>query len=407
MKRKLFAGIFLSALIVIFVWMGMVLNIAAAAKWDGDITIGFSGPLSGGAAKYGENCLTGTKLAVEDVNAAGGVNVSGKKYELKLVHYDDMYKPANTVANARRLVSSVKPIAIFCPHSGGILALEKINEKEGFIINGYTTNNDVINQKNRLVFMPPTRADLSYGLEMVKKAFAFGSKIAHLTGSHEAGVAWMKLSEATWKKLGGQIVSTDSVNYMGVTDFYPYLTKILQSKPDVINLYGPSEPAAMIVNQARELGYKGGFLLGDQIKLDEMERVASLQNLNNSIGVCPYPLWPLAESVAFSKRLMQLYGKDYVPTREAAAHYEAVWMIVKCIEKAQTKDDPYAIFSKINNVLPLEKNNPNMRDGIGPSGELLGGTYVIAVRNGKYTKPIPLIWGKELYPAGKTSVWRE
>jgi hypothetical protein len=82
-------------------------------------------------------------------------------------------------------------------------------------------------------------------------------------------------------------------------------------------------------------------------------------------------------------------------------------MIVKCIEKAQTKDDPYAIFGKINSVLPLEKNNPNMRDGIGPNGELLGGTYVIAVENGKYTKPIPLIWGRDLYPAGKTSIWKE
>jgi branched-chain amino acid transport system substrate-binding protein len=407
MKRKLFARIFLLAVMAILAVTGLWMGEAAAANWNGVITIGYSGPLSGGAAKYGENCLIGTKLAVEDVNAAGGVTVGGKKYELKLAFYDDMYKPANTIANARRMVSSVKPIAIFCPHAGGILALEKINEREGFIISGYTTNNDIINQKNKLVFMPPTRGDLSYGLEMPKKAFALGPRMAHLTGSHEAAVAWMKISEATWKKLGGQIVSTDSVNYMGVTDFYPYLTKILQAKPDVINLYGPSEPAAMIVNQARELGYKGGFLMGDQIKLDEMERVASLKNLNNSIGVCPYPLWPLAESEAFSKRLVHLYGKDYVPTRETAAHYESVWMIVKCIEKAQTKDDPYAIFSKINSVLPLEKNAPNMRDGIGPSGELLGGTYVIAVKNGKYTKPIPLIWGKDLYPPGKKSVWKE
>jgi branched-chain amino acid transport system substrate-binding protein len=407
MKRNLPGRIFLLAVMAIFAWMGMVLSEAAAAKWDGAIHIGYSGPLSGGAAKYGENCLTGLKLAVEDVNAEGGITVDGKKYELKLVYYDDMYKPADTVANARRIMSSVKPVAIFCPHSGGILALEKLNEREGFIISGYTTNVDIISQKNKLVFMVPTRGDLSYGLGMVKKAFALGPRMAHLTGSHEAGSAWMKLSEATWKKLGGQIVSTDSVNYMAVTDFYPYLTKCLQAKPDVINLYGPSEPAAMIVNQARELGYKGGFLLGDQSKLDEMERLSNLKNLNNAIGACPYPRLPLPSAQAFCKRLVQLYGKDYVPTREAAAHYETVWMIVKCIEKAQTKDDPYAIFSKINSVLPLEKNNPHMRDGIGPNGELLGINFAIAVKDGKYSKPIPLVWGKEFYAPGKKSVWKE
>jgi branched-chain amino acid transport system substrate-binding protein len=406
MKGKIFLKRVVAALLAITVLIALS-GTAGAAKWDGVVYIGYSGPLSGGAAKYGDNCLTGTKLGVEDVNAAGGIKIGAKRYELKLVHFDDMYKPANTVANARRMVSSVKPIAVFCPHAGGILALEKINEREGFIINGYTTNIDVISQKNKLVFMPPTRADLSYGLELVKKAFAIGPRLAHLTGNHEAGAAWMKLSEASWNKLGGQVVSADSVNYMGVTDFYPYLTKLLQHKPDVINLYGPSEPAAMIVNQARELGFKGGFLLGDQIKLEEMERVATLANLNNSIGVCPYPKWPLPDSQAFCKRLVKLYGKDYIPTREAASHYEAVLMVARCMEKAQSISDPYAIFSKINSVLPLDKNAPNLRDGIGPNGELLGGTYVIAVKNGKYTKPIPLIWGKELYPPGKSSVWKD
>lgn len=196
-----------------------------AAKWDGEIYIGFSGPLSGGAAKYGNNCLTGMKIAVEDVNEAGGVTIQGKKYELKLVFYDDMYKPANTVANVRRMLSSQRPVMVNCPHAGGILALEKINEREGFLISGYTTNVDIISGGNKLVFSVPARADMAYGVEMLRVAFDFGNKLAHLTGSHEAGVAWMKLSDAAWKKLGGQVVASDSVNYMGVTDFYPYLAK--------------------------------------------------------------------------------------------------------------------------------------------------------------------------------------
>jgi branched-chain amino acid transport system substrate-binding protein len=397
----------LLAVVAVLVMAGLWLGDAAATKWDGTIYVGYSGPLSGGAAKYGENCLTGMKIAVEDVNAEGGVTVGSKKYELKLVSYDDMYKPANTVANVRRMVSSEKPIFVDCPHAGGILALEKINEREGFIISGYTTNIDIISQKNKLVFSVPARGDLAYGVEMVRRAFAMGPKLAHLTGTHEAAVFWMKTSDAAWKKLGGQIVATDSANYMGVTDFYPYLTKILQAKPDVINLYGPSEPAAMIVNQARELGYKGGFLMGDQIKLDEMVKVAGMKNLENSIGVCPFDIRPLPIAQAFGKRLHQLYGKDYVPTYEAAAHYEIVWMIVKAIEKAQTKDDPYAVFSKINDVLPVGKYATTMRDGIGPNGELLGITFAIGVKDGKYSKPIPLVWGKEFYAPGKKSVWKE
>ncbi len=380
---------------------------ALAAKWDGAVYIGYSGPLSGGAAKYGNNCLTGMKIAVDDVNAAGGVSIGGKKYELKLVSYDDQYKPASTVANVRRMVSSEKPVMVDCPHAGGILALEKINEREGFIIGGYTTNVDIISQKNKLVFSIPARADMAYGVEMLRKAFEIGPKLAHLTGSHEAGVAWLKLSDAAWKKLGGKVVATDSVNYMGVTDFYPYLTKILQAKPDVINLYGPSEPAAMIVNQARELGYKGGFLMGDQIKLDEMAKVASMANLNNSVGVCPFDARPLPIAQAFGKRLHAMYGKDYTPTYEAAAHYEIVWITVKAMEKAQSKDDPHAIFKRFNDVLPVGKYATTMRDGLGPNGELLGITFAIAIKNGKFSKPIPLVWGKDLYPPGKKTAWKD
>ncbi|MCX7981981.1 MAG: ABC transporter substrate-binding protein [Syntrophales bacterium] len=382
-------------------------DLAFSTKWDGTIYFGYTGPLSGGAAKYGNNCLTGMKVAVDDVNAAGGINIGGKKYELKLVYYDDMYKPANTVANARRMLMAEKPVLIVCPHAGGILALEKINEKEGFLIGGYTTNVAIISQGNKLVFMVPPRADLAYGVEMLKKAFSFGKRLAHLTGSHEAGVAWKELAGANWKKLGGEEVAAESVNYSAVTDFFPYLTKILQAKPDVINLYGPSEPAAMIVNQARQLGYKGGFLMGDQCKLDEMAKVASMANLNNSVGVCPFELRPLAIAKAFGKRLHDMYGKDYVPTFEAAAHYEVVWIMVKAMEKAQVKDDPHAIFKRFNDVLPVGKYANTLRDGLGPNGELLGVTFAIMVQDNNYSKPIPLVWGQDLYPPGKKSAWKD
>jgi branched-chain amino acid transport system substrate-binding protein len=407
MKRTVhFAIVIVSVCALTVFGLGLPGNSISLASAE-TIHIGYSGPLSGGAAKYGNNCLTGIKIAVEDVNKKGGITVGGKKYDLELTAYDDMYKPANTVANVRRMISRDKPIAVYCPHSGGILALEKINEKEGFIISGYTTNIAIISQGNKLVFSVPARGDLAYGVELVKRAMDYGKKMAHLTGTHEAGVAWTKIAEEAWLKYGGEIVAKDSVNYMGVTDFYPYLTKILNAKPDVINLYGPSEPSAMIVNQARELGYKGGFLLGDQIKLDEMAKFASMENLNNSIGVCPFDMRPLPIAQAFGKRLKQLYGEDYVPTYEAAAHYEVVWLIVKAIEKAQNISDPQKIFAEIQDVLPLGEYATTMRDGIGPNGELLGVTFGMAVKDNKFTEPIALVWGKEFYPPGKTSAWKE
>ena len=129
--------------------------------------------------------------------------------------------------------------------------------------------------------------------------------------------------------------------------------------------------------------------------MDEMVKVASMQNLNNSVGVCPFDMRPLPIAKAFGKRLQQIYGNNYVPTYEAAAHYEVVWITVKAMEKALSKDDPHAIFKKFNEVLPAGKYATTMRDGLGPNGELLI-TFAIAVKKRANFKTDPLVWEKSL-----------
>jgi len=389
------------AITVLIAWSGT----AGAAKWDGVIYIGYSGPLSGGAAKYGNNCLTGMKIAVDDVNAAGGVAIRDKKYELKLVYYDDMYKPANTVANVRRMISSEKPIMVNCPHAGGILALEKINEREGFLISGYTTNIDIISRNNKLVFSVPARADMAYGVEMLKRAFQInGPKLAHLTGSHEAGTAWMKLSGIAWKKLGGQVVIRFGQLH-GRDGFLslPYQAPTAQAGRDQsLRTFGTRghdrQPGAGTGFQGRiphgrsgqngRDGESGQHAEPEQLRRRMPLRYATSAHCQGVREAAPTDIW-----------------NNYVPTYEAAAHYEVVWITVKAMEKALSKDDPHAIFKKFNEVLPAGKYATTMRDGLGPNGELLGITFAIAVKNGKFTQPIPLVWGKDLYPPGKKSAW--
>ena len=53
------------------------------------INIGYTGPLSGGAAKYGRNNLEGLEMAVDEINAGGGIQVAGKQYTFKVVALDD------------------------------------------------------------------------------------------------------------------------------------------------------------------------------------------------------------------------------------------------------------------------------------------------------------------------------
>ncbi|MCM2209726.1 ABC transporter substrate-binding protein, partial [Klebsiella quasipneumoniae] len=62
------------------------------------VKIGYTGPLSGGAALYGKNVLSGIQMAVDEINA-GGLQVGGKKVKLEVVALDDKYAPAEAAIN--------------------------------------------------------------------------------------------------------------------------------------------------------------------------------------------------------------------------------------------------------------------------------------------------------------------
>ena len=94
---------------------------------DETVTIGFTGPLSGGAALYGRNVLDGLEMAVEDINAAGGIPIDGRHVKVAVVPLDDRYFPNESATNAKRLVHQNQAPVVFCPHSGGILAIQGFN----------------------------------------------------------------------------------------------------------------------------------------------------------------------------------------------------------------------------------------------------------------------------------------
>src|SRR6476620_163249 len=97
------------------------------------VKIGYTGPLSGGAALYGKTVLDGMQMAVGEINAAG-LEVGGKKYKLEVVALDDKYNPSESAINAQRLVQEHKTPAILTPHSGGTFALQTSNEAQKYVL---------------------------------------------------------------------------------------------------------------------------------------------------------------------------------------------------------------------------------------------------------------------------------
>src|SRR5512136_2979556 len=359
--------------------------------WGADVVkIGYSGPLSGGAAKYGKNSEAGLVMAMEEINGKGGIAVAGKKYKIEIISLDDRYKPDLAVQNARRMVSLDKVPAVFCPHSGGILAMMNFNEKEDLIVMGYTTHPKIVEMGNKLVIRIP--ADIrAYAAAFSDKVKERGvKKVAAIPGVHEYAKIWMDTFKEEWAKRGGVLTDVSSAEYMKETDFYTHLTKVIAGKPDAILLIGASEPAAWIVKQARELGYKEKFILGDQAKLDEMIKVVPVDKLEGTIAVTPLTNRPIKDAPAFANAYQKRFGEGEACTSETAQLYESLGLLAYAMEMAGTISDVRKIRAAMPQVFPLEKRGiltPSGIFGLRENGAELRIAYGTEVIGGKWSEP--------------------
>ena len=388
-KMKLFfiTTVMLAMMIVLVACNGKISSSSKEGNGSGGsntVNIGFSGPLSGPAAYYGERTLNGLKLAAEEINNSGGFEVNGKKYELNVIALDDKYLPNETASNAKRLVQEHKTPIVFTPHSGGVMALQVFNEAEKFIIGAYTSEPKITQTGNSLTVRIPPRYD-SYVAPFTQYAMKrFGKKLAALPTSSQYGKDWSDTLLPYWEKQGGKVVYKTSIDFSKDTDFFTIVTNALKEKPDVLFIGGPSEPTAKVAKQARELGFKGGFIIMDQAKLDEMKKVTgSYDMLEGAIGVMP-----LVESdgpgvPSFVKNYRAKFNED--PGSEAGFNYLALYVFVEAMKAAGTVDDATAIRQHMPEGL---KNLPKDKQvyavlKIDGNGGLESLQNIAAVENGK------------------------
>ncbi len=347
------------------------------------VKIGYTGPLSGGAALYGKNVLSGIQMAVDEINAAG-LEVKGKKVKLEVVALDDKYAPAESAINARRLVQQHKTPAVFVPHSGGIFALQAFNEQEKFLVMAYSSVPRITDAGNKLTIRIPP-AYTGYIEPFIKAQMKrYGKNVALVPADHDYAKAWVQAFVPAWEGAGGKVVANNPMSYTKATDFYSGVSRAMADKPDVMFVGGPSEPTALVVKQARELGFKGGFIVMDQAKMDEMAKVTNgLGMLEGSIGVLPLVNDGRPAAQAYNAKYKKLYNRD--ATTEMSLNYTMVYALAGAMKLAGTATDAAAIRAKMPEaVKALPKDvNPNEVEGIDAKGGSVADTVVGWVQNGK------------------------
>lgn len=365
--------------------VAIALAATGAAQAQEVVKIGYTGPLSGGAALYGKNALSGIEMAVAELNAEG-FEVGGKKYKFEVVALDDKYAPSEAAINARRLVQQHKAPVVMVPHSGGIFALQAFNERDKFILGAYSSVPSIVERGNKLTLMIPP-AFTGYIEPFIRyETKRFGNKVAIANADHDYAKAWTKAFVPALEKAGGTIVADNPMSYNKSTDFYSGVSRVLNGKPDVLFIGGASEPTALVVKQARELGFKGGFMLMDQAKMDEMARVlGGYDLLEGSIGTLPVAADVREGTKAFVERYRKLHGADKDPTSEVSLNYTAVHLIAQAMKLAGTVTDVDKIRAQSDAAAKAlaPERNPHEINGVHDNGAFEAAVNVAVVQDGK------------------------
>ncbi|MFT4268099.1 MAG: ABC transporter substrate-binding protein [Xenophilus sp.] len=354
------------------------------------VKIGFSGPLSGGAALYGKNVLEGMQIAMDEINAAGGVEVAGKKVKLEIAALDDKYNPSETAINAQRLVQESKTPAILVPHSGGIYAVQTTNERQKLLLLAYSSTPPITERGNKLTYRIPPEYT-GYVAPFIQYAMGkFGKNVALAAGDHDYAKIWAKDFKAAWEKAGGKVVADNPMSYNKSADFYSGVSKVLAAKPDVLFIGGASEPTGLVIKQAREQGFKGGFMIIDQAKPEEVAKVAGgYAAMEGAIGVMPVVDDPVPATQAFVQRYRKTHP-DKDPSYEVTLNYTAVHVLAQAMKLAGTATDAAAIRSQLDKAaksLPVSVNFQGL-GGVNAQG---GAEYILrtAVIEGGKVHPYP------------------
>lgn len=359
-----------------------------------DVVIGFTAPLSGPAAEYGLNCASGLDMAVKQINKTGGIKIKGKRYDLKLVKLDDGMDPTRAVTNSRRLQEQDHAVAIFSPITASQYAMMTINREKGheFIVMAYTSSPALSKQGNELtITIPPTFS--IYAEVEAKWAYAKGYRRAGVIVTNEVyGVEWTDFFSKYFTKLGGTITAVKAANMYTETDFSAQISAVLATKPDVMLVGGPSATSALMVEQARNLGYKGGFCFIDQAQIDQMANVLKGYKLMyNSIAVGTVQDLPSAITPWFAKTFKENYKGMY--TWEVALHYGAVLAIAKAVQAAGSTD-VLAVRKAFPKAYPLLGDQvPAQVHGMTSDGrqKMMCSTQEINA-DGKLERPVLQIW---------------
>lgn len=298
--------------------------------------IGCIGPLTGGAGAYGDAVNKGAQIAVEEINAAGGIN--GVKIEFRME--DDEHDAEKSVNAYNILKDWDMQVLVGTVTSAPCIAVEAEAEADNmFLLTPSGTAVDCISGANafRLCFSDPTQGTKSaefMGMNNLAKKVAI---IYDSSDPYSAGICEAFKAEAV--NQGIEVVAAEAFTADSDTDFKVQLQKAKDSNAELLFLPIYFEHASLILQQAKDMGYAPRIF-----GCDGLDGILGVENFDVSLAEGVMLLTPFAADAAdeATQKFVKTYAEKYnneVPMQFAADAYDAVYAVKAAIEKAGATAD--------------------------------------------------------------------
>ncbi len=352
--------------------------LALALRAQDTIKVGEYASLTGKEASFGQQSHKGLTLAIEELNAAGGV--LGKKIEL--ITEDNQTKPGESATAVKKLISRDKVVALIGEvASGRSLEAAPIAQAAKIPMIAPAATNPKVTQTGNYIFRV-CFIDPFQGTVMAKFAQTDlkAKKVAVLSSvSNAYSVGLAKFFKETFTANGGIIVSEKNFSE-GDKDFRAQLTAVKAAGADAVFVPSYYTEAALIARQARDLGINVPFFGGDGWVADQLLEIGgeALNGCYYSTHFSPENQDPVVQT--FVKKFKARWGANENPDAFAALGYDAAYVLVDAIKRAGSTEGP-----KLRNALALTKNFAGVTGvtNIDANRDASKPAAIIAIKNGK------------------------
>lgn len=301
------------------------------------IKIGSVAPLTGEIAHLGKDNENGVRMAVDEINAGGGVKLGDKTYRLEMVGEDDKADPREGTLAAQKLVDEGVVAVVGHLNSGTSIPASRIYADANIVqISPSATNPKYTEQGFKTTYRDVAN-DNQQGAVLASYAATEmkAKRVAIVDDRTPYGQGLADVFERIAKEKGLDVVDREFTTNKA-TDFNAILTKIRGTKPDLVMFGGMDSTAGPIARQMRELGMNSPLMAGDGSCSPEFIKIAGDAASLMTCSSAGESINKMVKGEDFMRRYKEKFGTEvqlYSPYS-----YDAVYVIADALKRAGKPD---------------------------------------------------------------------